>query len=58
MKIIIFQIIIVFFFSINILKANPPKRDDTIVYYDSIAIGKKCNDLKLDKENNSCKKLK
>ena len=39
-------------------KGNPPKRADTIVYYDSIAIGKKCKDLKLDEENNSCKKLK
>ena len=39
-------------------KDNPPKRADTIVYYDSIAIANKCKDLKLDEENNSCKKLK
>ena len=39
-------------------KGNPPKRADTIVYYDSIAIGKKCKDLKLDQEKNSCKKIK
>jgi len=39
-------------------KDNPPKRADTVVYYDSIAIGKKCKDLKLGKENNSCNKLK
>jgi hypothetical protein len=39
-------------------KDNPPKRSDTIVYYETIFIGKKFKDLKLDEENNSCKKLK
>ena len=58
MKNIIFQIIIIFFFITNNLKANPPKRADTVIYYDAIAIGKKCKDLKLNEENNSCKKLK
>ena len=58
MKNIIFQIIIIFFLITNNLKANPPKRADTIVYYDSIAIGKKCKDLRLDQENYSCNELK
>ena len=39
-------------------KGNPPKRDDTIVYYDAISIAKKCKDLKLENENNSCEKLR
>ena len=39
-------------------KGNPPKRGDTIIYYDSIVIGKKCKDLNLEEENNSCNKLK
>ena len=39
-------------------KGNPPIRDDTVVYYDAISIAKKCKDLKLEEENNSCKKLK
>ena len=39
-------------------KGNPPKRGDTVVYYDAISIAKKCKDLKLEEEKNSCKKLK
>jgi len=39
-------------------KGNPPKRGDTIIFYDAIAVGKRCKDLKLEEENNSCKKLK
>ena len=42
----------------NLHKSNPPKRNDTVVYYDAISIAKKCKDLKLEEEKNSCKKLK
>ena len=39
-------------------KGNPPKRADTVIYYDAIAIGKNCKDLRLDQENYSCNEFK
>ena len=35
-----------------------PKRGDGIVYYDAIAIGDNCKELKLANEGNSCNNLK
>lgn len=35
-----------------------PKRGDSIVYYDAIAIGDNCKELKLQNEGNSCNNLK
>lgn len=37
---------------------NPPKRGDTIVYYDAISIGNNCKQLNLEYEGNSCSNLK
>lgn len=39
-------------------KGNPPKRGDSIVYYDAIAIGDTCKELNLKNEGNSCNTLK
>ena len=35
-----------------------PKRGDGIVYYDAIAIGNNCKELKLENEGNSCNNIK
>lgn len=42
----------------NIDRYSGPDRGDSIVYYDAIAIGDSCKELKLKNEDNSCKKLK
>ena len=42
----------------NIDRYSGPDRGDSIVYYDAIAIGDSCKELKLENEDNSCEKLK
>ena len=41
----------------NIDRYSGPKRADSVVYYDAIAIGDTCEELNLENEGNSCMAL-